>query len=91
MFGVGFLIGILLIILLNIFLPTERYDVNNLYNYDGFPFAFYQAGYEEMEGGNYIGVILWFGLIGDLLFALLISSLAGLSLSSLADKGLNLE
>ncbi len=44
-----------------------------------------------MEGGNYIGVILWLGLIGDLLFALLISFLAGLSLSSLADKGLNLK
>ena len=89
-FIAGFLIGILLIILLNIFLPTERYDFNNLYSY-GFPFAFYQSGYEEREGGEYIEIILWLGLLGNLFFALLISSLAGLSLSFLTDKELNLE
>jgi uncharacterized BrkB/YihY/UPF0761 family membrane protein len=87
-FVTGFFLGILLVILLNIFLPTERYAFDNLYSF-GYPFAFYLGGYEEREGGNYLTTILWFGLLGNLIFTLLIGSLAGLSLRFLADKELN--
>lgn len=89
-FGIGFLSAILLIVLFNIFLPTERYNLNNLYSY-GFPFAFYQAGYEEREGGEYLTIILWSGLLRNLIFTLLVGFLAGLSLRFLTGKELNLE
>lgn len=84
-FVTGFFLGVLLVILLNIILPTNEY---NLYSF-GFPFAFYQGGYEERCGGNYVTTILWFRLSGNLIFTLLIGSLAGLSLRFLADKELN--
>ena len=85
-FRVGVLIGIILIILLNIFFPSGRhYDPSFTYNF-GFPFTFYQSGHEEMEGGSSISRILWLGLIGNLLFTIFISFLAGLSLNLLADK-----
>lgn len=85
-FGTGFFLGILLVILLNIFLPTERYDFNNLYNF-GFPFSFYRTGYTGHT--EQIKETLWLGLTGDFLFALVIGSLTGISLRFLADKELN--
>ncbi|HEY0428404.1 MAG TPA: hypothetical protein VGC76_11535 [Pyrinomonadaceae bacterium] len=89
-FGIGFLLGIFLIALLNIFLPADRLDFNNLSNY-GFPFAFYRIGYGEGEGTEQISEFLRPGLTGDVLFALAVSFLAGVSLRFLADKKPNLE
>ncbi len=92
MFGLGFLIGIVVFILINVFYPTEiNCSSTNLCNYDGFPLASYRGGYEEKDGGNYIGEILWIGLVGNLLFALMISFITGLSLSLFTHKESSFE
>lgn len=88
-FVTGLLIGIVIIILLNICLPIQKLNFDNFLSYYGFPFAFYRVGYiQEVEQ---IREILWLGLGGDLLFGLLISSLAGISVKFLADNKLNLK
>jgi len=90
-FGIGFLIGVAIVFLLNIYLPIQKLNFADLLSYYGFPFSFYRVGYGEGEGLEQIKEILWFGLVGDLLFALLISSLAGISLRFLADNKLSLK
>ena len=90
-FVTGFLIGAFIVILLNICLPIQKLNFDDLLSYYGFPFAFYQIGYGEGEGAEQIRKILWFGLAGDLLFGLLVSLLAGTSVKFLADNKLNLK
>jgi hypothetical protein len=87
-FSKGFLIGLLLFAALNFLLPIYPYDNNYLYNV-GFPFSFYRSGY--ISHTEHIREILWLGLIGDLLLALLISALTGLGLRFLADRKLKLK
>ena len=84
-FLAGVFIGILLIILLNIFLPPEGCDFYNLCNY-GFPLAYYQIGYGEGEGTEQIKKVLWLGAMVNFSFALLISFITGLSFDVLLTK-----
>lgn len=80
-FILGFFFGIIIIILLNIFFPAENNCASgNLCDFQGFPFIFYQSGFEERDGGSYIGEILWFGLIADILLTILFGFVIGLIL-----------
>lgn len=92
LFGLGFFLGFLFFILLNVFLPPDK-GCNDVYlcaNY-GFPFPYYQMGFEEKEGGNSISQFLWFGLITNSFISILTGILVGMSLSLFGDKKENFE
>lgn len=82
-FRCGIFIGIIFVIILNIFLPFEKYDYNHLYSI-GFPFPFYKEGY--VSHTEHLRTIVWLGLIADLIIAIVICLGFGVLLRNLLSK-----